>query len=152
MNSPLYVLDTQALVRFLKGLRRRLGSNAFKKMNDPRARIVVPSYALEEIQAKFARTVSKTSSEINIPPTACLRLLLHCSNARVFPRGPAVLAEEFLLRDRTRRRSPLERQDIPVAATVLALRRGYKGTVWLVTCDHRLKSWAVAERISVVWR
>lgn len=151
MIPPLFVLDTQALVRYLKGLRRRLGSEAFKIMIHPRARIVVPSYALEEIQAKFARLVSQSGREISIPPTACLRLLLRCSNTRVFPRGATVLAEEFRLGGRTPRKSPLERQDIPVAATVLAIRRGYAGTVSLVTCDQKLRIWASCERIPVVW-
>jgi len=45
--SPIYVLDTHALVWFTKGHAHKLGLNALLAMLSPRARVVIPSYALE---------------------------------------------------------------------------------------------------------
>jgi len=146
MISPLYLLDTNALVHYLKGNVLRLGWGTFATLSARDSRLVVPSYALEEIQFKFARDTRSSRREINIPPTPCLKVLLTRSNVRVLARGPAVLDEEFRLRTP---KPVLDIQDIPIAAAALAIRRHY-GTLCLVTSDQELRSWALQNDLLIV--
>jgi rRNA-processing protein FCF1 len=152
MKPPAYVVDTQTLVWFAKGLVGNLGLNAFVALIHPRARVLVPSYVLEEIQRKFARKVN-SNREIKIPPTALLRVLLHCSNARILPRGEAVLAREFKLQTNVAKRAEVvSSQDIPIAAAVLVVRDFYPGPVVLITSDRGLRKWAASIGVPVLSR
>lgn len=148
----LYVLDTQALVFFLKGEAHRLGIRAFQAVTAPFAKIVVPSYAFEEIEKKFARVGKPRIKEINIPPSAALKLVLRSSNARVFARGPTVLAAEFHLRWAVGNHRLLPQQDLPVAATVMTILNSYDGGVVLISSDKELATWAKSLGVRVIWK
>ena len=146
MTSPLFLLDTHAVVHYLKGNLLRLGWRTFEALSGQRCRIVVPIFALEEIRYKFARDTGSAKREINIPPTPCLKVLLTRSNVRVLPRGPTVLAEEF------RMRTPkpiIDVQDIPIAAAALAVRKRCD-ILYFVTSDQTLRSWAVQNGILIL--
>ena len=138
MKAPAYVLDTHVLVWFAKGHAHKLGLNSLMALLGRRARIVVPSYALEEVQRQFSPSM-RAGKDMLVPPTPLLRLILKCLNARVLPRGPALLAEEFRLH---KRHSSIPVQDIPIAAAVLVAKKYYDGPVLLATCDRELKRWA----------
>lgn len=146
MTSPLYLLDTHAVVYYLKGNVLRLGWRTFEAISARESRIVVPSYALEEIQNKFVRDTRSARLEINIPPTPCLKVLLTRSNLRVLTRGPTVLAEEFRLRTP---KPIVDVQDIPIAAAALVVRK-LLGTLCLVTSDRKLRRWAVENGMRVI--
>lgn len=151
MKPAIYVVDTQALVWFTKGLPRVMGLNAYVALTHPRARIVIPSYVLEEIQRKFEPR-TKSNKTIKIPPTALLRLLYQCSNVRILPRGGALLAREFRLQQKARKGSEVvSAQDIPIAAAVLTVRDYYDGPIVLVTADGKLRRWSLANGVPVVW-
>jgi hypothetical protein len=149
MINPVYVLDTCAVVWFAKGQESRLGKNALLAMLNPRARVIIPSYVLEEIQRGFGPSM-KLGKHPAIPPTAILRLVGKCSNVKVLDRGSAVLAQEFQL-ETNERQNRIDHQDIPIAAAVLVVREYYKGPVMLVTYDPRLKAWAAGVGITVLW-
>jgi rRNA-processing protein FCF1 len=141
MISPTYVIDTQALVWLIKGSVRKLGLNSFVTLIHPRARVVVPSYVLEEINQKFARPRIDMSSEIKVPPTALLRLLHRCVNVRILPRGAESLAKEFKLRNYVQRKL-IAAQDVPIAAAALVVRDYCPDPVVLITRDRELRRWA----------
>jgi hypothetical protein len=150
MKLPILVLDTQTLVRFALGLYLKLSHKAFFSLVDAKARIVIPSYSLEEILKKFPYQKRK-SDDIPIPPTALLRALRSCSNARILPRGAAVLYREFELnRKLNARRIVLANQDIPIAAATLVVQNYTGEVVTLVTSDGGLSRWASVERIPVL--
>lgn len=150
MKPPLYVIDTHVLAWFAKGWFLRLGSNAFVVMIHPRARIIIPSYALMEIERRFAPRKICDKNSIRVPPTALLRLINKCSNARILPNSPAVLASEFRLR-REKRTNWIPDQDIPIAAAVMFARQHYDGPVALITKDGPLTKWAQSQTIPVLW-
>ena len=149
MSEPVFVLDTHALIWFVKGYAHRLGLNALLAMLSPRARVVVPSYAFEEISVRFGPKL-QLAKDPAIPPAALLRLVKKCSNVRVLDRGAALIAREIQLRS-GQHQNGIDSQDIPIAAAVLVVRDYYRGTVVLVTSDHRLKRWASNIGITVVW-
>jgi hypothetical protein len=150
MISPVYVLDTQCLVWFVKGHARKLGLNALLAIQSPHARIVIPSYALEEIQRKFNPKMQSSKDAIRIPPTALLRVVTECSNVRVLARGSAVLAREFQLKN-GQRQNGIPDQDIAIAAAVLVVKQYYNGPVLLLTSDRRFRAWAGGNGITVQW-
>ena len=88
-----------------------------------------------------------TDDAPRIPPTPCLRLLLRCSNVRVFPRGPGVMAEELGLW-RLYRDGPISHQDVQICATALAIQRATRLQVALVTCDKQIRKWG---KVPVLW-
>jgi hypothetical protein len=150
VNSPVFVLDTHAIVWFTKGSLHQIGSTAFFSMSHYRARIVVPSYAFTEIQQKFNYKMDGKRESMRIPPTPLLRLISICSNVRILPRGPATLAWEFkLLRDKLS--NGISDQDIPIAATTMVTRDYYDGPVGLITRDGSLSKWASSVGIPIVW-
>lgn len=150
MNPPLFVIDTHALVWFVKGRGPQLGLHALVSMVHPRARIVIPSHALAEVQQMFTPKMAGKKSSIRIPPTALLRLLSNCLNARVLPNGPASLAWEFRLRQ-ARRTNGIPDQDIPIAAAVMVARQCADGDVALITRDGALVKWASSVGVPVIW-
>ena len=147
-KPAVYVVDTHALVWFLRGEVHKMGLSALFCMLHPRLRLIVPSYALEEVHRKFGPTMQ--AGEILVPPSALLRLLLKCSNVRILNRGAAVLAREFQLK-RQQRTNRIPDQDIPIAASVLAVQQHYEGKTVLLSGDSALKSWGVLNGITVIW-
>ncbi len=151
MTNPVYVLDTQSLIWFAKGYAHRLGLNALIAMLSPRARVVIPSFALEEIHQKFGPKM-QPNTDPAIPPAALLRLVNKCQNVRVLARGPSVLAREIQLKTNERSNGlNRNRQDIPIAAAVLVVREYYREQVLLITCDRPLTIWAAKTGIRVLW-
>ncbi len=149
-KPPIYVMDTHTLVWFAKGHAQRLGVNSLLVLIHPRARLVVPIYALEEIERRFTPRIN-SPNYINIPPTALLRLLHHCANVRILPRGSACLAKEFQLRHLVQMHiENIPSQDIPIAAAVLVVRDYHHGRVVLLTSDGKLKAWATRIGVSVI--
>jgi PIN domain nuclease of toxin-antitoxin system len=148
MTSPVYVLDTHCLVWFVKGHGRKLGLSTLLNLQNPHAKIVIPSFALEEIQGKFNPKMQSNKDAIKIPPTALLRLVIKCSNVRVLTRGPSVLAREFQLKNR-QRQNDIPAQDVAIAAAVLVVRQSYSGPVLLLTRDFRLKAWAIRNGVTI---
>jgi len=150
MSPAAFVIDTQTLVWFVKGRFLNLSRRAFLTLVDPRARVVIPSFVLQEIQDKFPYD-GRRKGDISIPPTALLRILHRCSNVRILPRGVAVLAREFELhRLRKARKIEIDAQDVQIAAAVLVVRDYHRGSAVLVTSDGRLARWASATSITVV--
>ncbi len=134
-----YVLDTQSLVWFVKGTYAKVGEPAFLALTDRIARVVVPVYALQEMQQKF---VNKRSA-ISIPPSGIVRVLAYCRNVRILPRGAAVVTREYATRKQVQRRQlDLDDQDIAIVAAVLHVRDCVPGRVRLVTSDGKLQKWA----------
>ena len=150
MNSPVYVLDTHALVWYVKGRMSQFGLNAFISMIHPRARIVIPAYALIEVQQKFTPKMDGKKNSMRIPPTPLLRLLCKCSNVRILPRGPETLAWEFRLKH-TNRTNHIDDQDIAIAAAVLVVRQHCEEPVALVTNDGSLVKWASSAGVPIIW-
>jgi predicted nucleic acid-binding protein len=149
MIDPVYVIDTQALVRFTKGFSTQIGREALSAMLSPKSRIVVPTYVLQEVAWQFGPRMSAPKN-ILIPPTALLRLLRQCANVRLLDRGSVVLAREFQLR-RENRFTGIPDQDVPIAAAAVVVREYYAGPVFLITCDRALKKWAPTAGINIVW-
>jgi len=127
MIKPVFVLDTHALVWFTRGQAHRLGLNALLAMLSPRAQIVVPAYAFEEISLRFGPKL-QMAKDPAIPPTALLRLVRRCSNVRILGRDAAVTAREIQLRS-NQHQNRIDIQDIPIAAAVLVVRDYYNGPV-----------------------
>jgi PIN domain len=150
MNPPLFVVDTHALVWFVKGRGLQLGLNSFISMIHPRARIVIPSHVFTEVQQNFTHKMASRQNSMRVPPTPLLRLTTKCSNVRILPIGPATLAWEFRLR-RHMRTNGISDQDIAIAAAVMASRQHYNGIVALITKDGSLANWALSARVPVVW-
>jgi hypothetical protein len=125
-----------------------MGLSALFCMLHPRLRLIVPSYVLEEVHRDFRPTMQPR--DILIPPSALLRLLLNCSNVRILNRGAAVLAREFQLK-RQQRTNQITDQDIPIAASVLAVQQHYEGKTVLLSGDSALKSWGALNGITVIW-
>lgn len=148
-SATVYVLDTQTLVWFLKGNVHLLGPNRGSALKHPRARIVVPLYALEEMRTKFIRPkVNKDA--IRIPPTPCLRLLLKCSNVRVLSTGPAMFAEASVFHELNGEQTEVTKQDVPIAAAALVVHRRHLGVTCLVTRDKSLRTWARRSGLQVL--
>lgn len=150
MNSPVFVLDTHALVWFTKGILHQIGATALFSMSQYRARIVVPSYAFTEIQIKFTHKMDGKSNSMRLPPTPLLRLMSKCSNVRILPRGPATLAWEFKL-SREKLSNGISDQDIPIAAATMVTRDYYDGQVGLITRDGSLSKWGSSVGIPIIW-
>lgn len=147
--KPILVLDTQIVVRFVLGLHLKLSGKVFHDLVEARARVVIPAYSLQEIQIKFPYS-NRKDGDIPIPPTTLMRLVRHCSNARILSRGAAVLVREFEL-DRMRRlcRINLDSQDIPIAAALLVVRDYSRDAIALVTSDAKLGAWASSMGVPV---
>jgi hypothetical protein len=150
MIPPIYVIDTHALVWFVKGRLAQFGLNAFVSMIHPRARLVIPSHAFTEVQQKFTPKLDSRKNNMRVPPTPLLRLVSKCSNVKILPRGPASLAWEFRLK-RADRTHSLDDQDIAIAAAVLVARQYYEGPVALITYDGPLTEWASSAGVPVIW-
>jgi len=148
MNPPLFVVDTHALVWFVKGCVLQLRSNSFVSMIHPRARIVIPSYAFTEVQREFTPKMGRNN--MRVPPTPLLRLVSKCSNVRILPSDPALLAWEFRLK-RNNRANGIPDQDIAIAAAVMVAREHYEGPVALITKDGPLVKWALSAGVPVIW-
>jgi rRNA-processing protein FCF1 len=150
MKPAIHILDTNAVVFWGKG-----GSSTqktIKALSDPQARLVIPSYVFEEIHIDFRkRLVNQNNGAIRIPPSPLLRLVKHCSNVRILPRGAAVLAWEFRLwNENNKRKIGISNQDIPIAAAVNAVRDCDAWTVVLVTSDGELRRWAMQNGVDVI--
>jgi hypothetical protein len=150
MNAPLYVIDTHALVRYVKGSVSQLGMHSFVSMSHPRARIVIPSYVFTEVQQQFTSKMDGKKNRMRVPPTPLLWLASKCSNVRILPRGPASLAWEFRLK-RDQRTNGIPDQDIPIAAAVMVARQHYGGAVALITRDGLLVKWASSAGVPIIW-
>ncbi len=151
MKVAAHVVDTQTLVWFAMGLLPKLSRSVYQRLTGGGVCIVVPSYVLEEIQIKFP-SANRRPKDVPIPPTALLRVLHQCSNARLLPRGEAILAREFKLdRMRRERKIDIDVQDIPIAAAVLVVRDYHSGPTILVTSDQKLGRWASGINLSVIW-
>jgi len=148
---PIYVLDTHALVWFLKR-DRRVGPKALKIMLSSQSRLVVPAYIIDEIRLKsLTDNPQYRSDRIGLPPATVLRLVVTSHNIKVFPRSPAVLVEELRLQRAVQlRRQTIDKQDIPICATVLAIQKALSGSnsIFLITKDTRIRQWA---QIPIVW-
>jgi rRNA-processing protein FCF1 len=150
MTSSVYVLDTHALIWFVKGTISQFGFDAFVSLIHPRARIVIPAHVFVEAEQKFTPKMASKKTAIRLPPTPLLRLVSKASNVRILPRGPTALAYEFRLR-RNIRVTAIDHQDIPIAAAVLACREHYRGPVALITNDGELTKWAISMDVPVIW-
>jgi hypothetical protein len=150
MKPALLVVDTHALIWFVKGSVLPLGLNSFVSMIHPRARIVIPLHALTEVQQKFTPKMDSKKSSVRVPPTALLRLLNKCTNVRILPRGSVSLAWEFRLK-RDKRTIGIPDQDIAIAAAVMVARQHYDGPVALITKDGPLTKWASSAGVPVIW-
>jgi hypothetical protein len=150
MKYPLFVIDTHALIWFIKGKGRQLGLNAFVLMIHPRSRIVIPAYALMEVQRKFTAKMDSKKTSMRVPPTALLRLVSKCSNVRILPNCLASLAWEFRIK-RDKSAIGIPDQDIPIAAAVMVSRQQYSGPVALITNDGPLEKWAFSVGVPVIW-
>lgn len=147
MSEWIYVVDTHAFVRFAKAFPT-LGARALSVMRDPRSKLVLPLHCFEELRQKFI----DGRDPMWIPPTASLRLVLSSSNVKVFPRGPAVITEEFRLSRAFRnQKTQVPKQDIPICATLLAIRRHHGDRVGMISVDPKIKLWCQANQITVVW-
>ena len=150
-HSQIYVLDTHALVWFLKR-DRAIGQRALKIMLSNQSRLVVPIYLIEEIRLKSLNDNPKHRNQrIGLPPATVLRILTKSQNIKVFPRSPAVVfEEEKLYRAVMLRRQNLHKQDIPICATALAIKRALTGSaeVFLITRDAVIRQWG---QIPIIW-
>ena len=150
MNAdPIYVLDTHALVWFLKR-KQLLGRRALRIMLDSKSRLVVPIFVFEEIEQKSIR-FNNRSDKIGIPPGTALRIVLGSSNIKVFPKSPAVALEILRLeRAVNSKKVILSKQDIPICATALAITKALRGhsRVSLITKDSGIRKWG---RIPMIW-
>jgi predicted nucleic acid-binding protein len=153
MNPVLiYVLDTHALVWFLKR-DRPIGKKALTILLNRKSRLVIPIYAFEEIGMKSVRNSSANRPDrIGIPPATALRAVTGSINIKIFPKSPAVLLEEERLRREVRlRKAFLDAQDLPICATALAIQKAFAGTavVYLLSKDADILKWG---RVPTVWR
>ncbi len=152
--KPIYVLDTHALVHFLKR-DKPIGRKARIIMLDSQSDLVVPIFLFDEIYHKSIplRNLHR-SDKINLPPATVLRILSGSTNIKVFPRSPAVEHEELSLRrDKILNRkinTSLPDQDIPICATALAIKQAFDGrrSVFLISKDNGVRRWG---RIPVIW-
>lgn len=149
--SKIYVLDTHALVWFLKR-DRTIGQKALKIMLCSQSRLVVPIYLIEEIRLKSLSDNPKHRNQrIGLPPATVLRILMKSQNIKVFPRSSAVaFEEETLHRAVMLRRQCLPKQDIPICATALAIKKALTDSteVFLITKDAEIRQWG---QIPVIW-
>ncbi|HEV8328254.1 MAG TPA: PIN domain-containing protein [Nitrospiraceae bacterium] len=150
-HSQIYVLDTHTLVWFLKR-DRAIGQRALKIMLSSQSRLVVPIYLIEEIRLKSLNDNPKHRNQrIGLPPATVLRILTMTQNIKVFPRSPAVAFEEEKLYQAVMlRRQNLQKQDIPICATALAIKRALTGSaeVFLITTDAVIRQWG---KIPIIW-
>lgn len=140
----IYVLDTNALVFFLKDAPE-LGARARRILSDPRSRIVVPNYCFEELRLNLRNTGRQP---MRVPPMPALRLLAMCRNVRVFPTGMGVQAEYSQLSDPFRRNEHVDRQDLPIVASAISIRKATGLEVTIVTRDGKRKRWP---DVATVW-
>lgn len=152
MNSTsVYVLDTHALVWFLKR-DRPIGVTALKILLSRSARLVVPIYVFDEIRMKsLGNTSSYKPDRIGIPPATALRVIARASNIKSFPKSPAVLFEEERLRREVRfRKVLLDAQDIPICATALAIQKALSphSQTYIMSKDTRIRNW---KRVPIIW-
>ena len=150
-HTQMYVLDTHTLVWFLKR-DIKIGRRALKIMLSSQSRLVVPIYLIEEIRLKSLNDNPKHRNQrIGLPPATVLRILTKSQNIKVFPRSPAVVfEEEKLYRAVMLRRQYLPRQDIPICATALAIKRAFTDSaeVFLITKDVDIRQWG---KIPIIW-
>lgn len=150
-HSQIYVLDTHALVWFLKR-DRKIGQRALKIMLSSQSRLVVPIYLIEEIRLKSLNDNPKHHNQrIGLPPATVLRILTNSQNIKIFPKSPAVaIEEENLYRAVMLRRYSLPKQDIPICATALAIKRALADSakIFLITQDAGIRKWG---QIPIVW-
>ena len=152
MSLPLlYVLDTHAIVWFLKR-NKCIGAQALRIMLNSQSRLVVPAYIIDEIRLKsLTDNPQFRRDRIGLPPATVLRLIMTSHNIKDFPRSPAVLVEELRLQRAVQlRRQTLDKQDIPICATALAIQKALSGSmsVILITKDAGIRRWA---QIPIVW-
>jgi len=149
--SQIYVLDTHTLVWFLKR-DRAIGQRTLKIMLSSQSRLVVPIYLIEEIRMKSLNdNLKHRNQRIGLPPATVLRILTKSQNIKVFPRSPAVVfEEEKLYRAVMLRRQYLHKQDIPICATALAIKRALADSaeVFLITRDAVIRQWG---QIPIIW-
>ena len=149
--SQIYVLDTHTLVWFLKR-DRIIGQKAMKIMLSSQSRLVVPIFLIEEIRLKsLSGNPKHRNQRIGLPPATVLRILTKSQNIKVFPRSPAVaFEEETLHRAVMLRRQNLPKQDIPICATALAIKRALTNSaeVFLITKDAEIRQWG---KIPIIW-
>ena len=131
----IYLLDTNALVFFLKDAPE-LGGRARRVLSDPRSQLVVPAYCIEELRLNLPNT---GATPMRVPPLAVLRLLARCRNVRVFAAGIGVQAEYSYLQGM--RPSMVDRQDFPIVATAISIRKGTGVEVTILTRDRKRKNW-----------
>ena len=148
-GDPIYVIDTHALVWFLKR-NQPLGRRALRIMLDSKSCLVVPIFAFEEIEQKSIR-FNNRSDQIGIPPGTALRIVMGSSNIKVFPKSPAVAFEILRLeRAVNSKKENLAKQDFPICATAMAIRKAVHGhsLVYIISRDSRLRKWG---RIPIIW-
>ncbi len=150
MNAdPIYVLDTHALVWFLKR-NKPLGRRALSIMLDCNSQLVAPIFVFEEIAQKSIRSDYR-SDRVGIPPGTALRVVLGSSNIKVLPKSPAVALEIMRLeRAVNSKKEILPKQDIPICATALAITKALRGhsQVFLISRDSGIRKWG---RIPMIW-
>lgn len=148
---PIYVLDTHALVWFLKR-NRNIGSRALEVLLASRSQLVAPIYLIDEIRLKSLNGGAVYKNDrIALPPATVLRVLLSSHNIKVFPRSPAVVFEEEKLNRAIRfRQLELDKQDVPICATALAIQNVVAGgvPVNLITNDSKIRKWG---KIPLIW-
>jgi len=148
-SKNLYVLDTHALVWFLKR-NTSIGRKALTIMLSGKSCLVVPIYLIDEIRHKSLNNNETTRPLIGLPPSTVLRLICGARNIVVFPRSPGVVIEEERLRRAvTYRKLSLDRSDIPICATAIAIQKANSSVhVFLLSKDGRIRKCA---DIPTIW-
>lgn len=149
LSACALVLDTHVLVWYAKGSTHQLGPRTLKALKASSAKIVIPAYALIEIQRGFNHKMDTKRDGMRLPPTPLLRLLCNCPNVRILPRGKASLAWEFRLSHETGK--AISQQDIPIAAAAMVCRDYYQGPIALVTQDGLLCKWSKTAGIQTIY-
>jgi len=107
---------------------------------------------MDEIKLKSLNGgAAHKNDRIGLPPVTVLRVLLSSHNIKVFPRSPAVVFEEEKLNRAIRiRQLELDKQDVPICATALAIQNVVTGDVpvTLITNDSKIRKWG---KIPSIW-
>lgn len=147
MNSNwIYVLDTHALVWFLKR-DCPIGAKALKIMLSLKSKLVVPIYVFDEIRMSNA---TYRGDRIGLPLGATLRTVAGACNIKIFPKSPAVvLEEERIRRDVRFKKVVLPKQDIPICATAIAIQKALSETeIRILSKDVMIQRWG---RVPTIW-
>lgn len=149
--EKIYVIDTHALVSFIKG-GGKLGVKARRVMQSGNSRLVVPAYVFEELKREW-RTLANTKMRMRVPPGVSLRLISCSTNMKVFPTSPAVIAEQVRLqRSALLRKGAIfpDEQDLLICATAVAIGAALcsNASVYIISNDWKIRKWG---KVPLIW-